>query len=411
MKNNQKKPGVILLPVSAVLIIFIVLLFLVIDQKQSNNALSLEYNASRLVNLLLDLYVNGQDINPAELDENIIGLGIYDQNRNAVLRYGSAPVKIPSVGGRRDRMVNSKNRSIVIIRSEPSSIMHRLNEARENRGMPIPPLMTKYQTGIFLEYGNSSYASERRLIGLVVVLFILFFTIAVIFVYRLYQSNQQLLMKTEQDKQLVQLGEAARTLAHEIRNPLGSLKLQRDLLSRKLPEGYEGNLEIIDRELKRLNTLVERVGEFLRNPLGNPESIVLADFAKQLYLERSEVAICVPSGMDKVSILFDRDRLRSVFDNLVNNAVDSGGSAEIIIKKSGRHKVIEVQDKGSGFSDEAIKRLYDPFFTTKNNGTGLGLSVVKRLVESAGGEIKISNLQDGASVEIIFGDRYESTDR
>ena len=87
----HRKPGVILLPVSAVFLIFIVLLVLLINQKQSNNALDLEYRASRIINLLLDLYTTEQEIDSAEIDANILGYGFYDEDRNALQREGTAP--------------------------------------------------------------------------------------------------------------------------------------------------------------------------------------------------------------------------------------------------------------------------------------------------------------------------------
>ena len=412
-----------MLPVSAVFLIFIVLLILLIYQKQSNNALVLEYRASHLINLLLDLYSTDQQIDVPEIDENILGYGFYDEDGKVLQQWGSAPSVLPLIGGRPDGVVMSGNRSIIVVRTGlngngmppggthmmeqmPQSMMRRFNGNRESRE-PLPPILTKYRTGIFLEYSNAGYRRERGLIILIIMLFVIFFTLSAVFVYRLYRANRLLLVKNEHDKQLIQLGEAARTLAHEIRNPLGALKIQRDLLSKKLPEGYEGNLEVIDRELKRLNTLVERVGEFLRNPVGRPERIGLSGFVSRLYSSRDDIIV---TSIKDADVYFDAERLRTVFDNLVNNAVESGGSSEIVVKKTGSRAVAEVKDSGSGFSDEALQRLFDPFFTTKNNGTGLGLSVVKRLVESAGGTIKVLNRRDGATVRIDFGEQGESTD-
>ena len=208
-----------------------------------------------------------------------------------------------------------------------------------------------------------------------------------------------LLIQAEHDRQLVQLGEAARTLAHEIKNPLGTLKIQRDLLVKKLPGEYSGSLDIIDRELKRLNMLVERVGEFLRNPEGRPENIDISAFLKDLYGGREDVVLKLSEG--PVLISFDRDRLRTVLDNIVNNAVDSGGPAELELRKRGSMVELEVTDTGTGFSPEALDRLYDPFFTTKTTGTGLGLSVVKRLMDSAEGHIEISNRKEGGACVLL----------
>ncbi len=420
MKIFKAKPGVILLPVSAVFIIFIILLTLLIDQKKSNNELALEYRANRVIDLLLDLYSDERSIDPSVIDGDIIGFGIYDPQHNVLFRYGTAPEILP-VQDRRsvEHMVN-RNRSILIIRQAADgsllqfgmglqmqrmspNMMRRLDEQRNDRQDLFSTMMGKYQAGVYLEYANSSYIAERRLISLIIILFILLFGGFFTLLFRLYMTNRRLLVKAEHDRQLIQLGEAARTLAHEIRNPLGALKIQRDLLKKKLPSEYEGSLKTIDRELMRLNVLVERVGEFLRNPVGSPEQLDLVKFLKDLYGDRDNITFADPESVKPVIISFDRDRLRTVADNLVNNAVDSGGSAELSVSEVRGRVRLSVADKGPGFTEEALKRLYDPFFTTKNTGTGLGLSVVKRLVESAGGRVEISNLKTGgAAVEIFF---------
>jgi two-component system sensor histidine kinase HydH len=279
----------------------------------------------------------------------------------------------------------------------PGSAQRQFNDLRERD--PLPPrmmsMMQKYRAGVFLEYSNSSYLSQRRLVTLLVILFLSLFFFFLFLIFSLYKSNRKLVIKSEHDKQLIQLGEAARTLAHEIRNPLGTLKIQRDILQKKLPDGLSGSLDVIDRELKRLNMLVDRVGEFLRNPRGGPVEIELCGYLEQLYSGREDLGI---RGCDqKYFIEFDRERLRTVIDNVVNNAVDNGGFAEIILKNENRGVVMIVKDHGDGFTEEALKRAYDPFFTTRDRGTGLGLSVVKRLIDSSGGRVEITNSKEGGA--------------
>ncbi|PIE03973.1 MAG: two-component sensor histidine kinase, partial [Spirochaetales bacterium] len=255
---------------------------------------------------------------------------------------------------------------------------------------------------------NSSYLSEQRLLMLIILLFTILFASALLFVFRLYNSNRALLVKAEHDRQLVQLGQAARTLAHEIKNPLSALKIQRDLLSKKLPDEHKRNLDVIDRELTRLNTLVNRVGEFLRNPKGMPEEMELCHFIRELYGERTHVTVLCPAG--SALVYMDKERLHIILDNLVNNAIESGGSAEIRITDSKEKPGFTVADNGSGIAEEIRERLYDPFFTTRNNGSGLGLSIVKRLVEAAGGSISIKNRKSGgALVTVELGDNNESS--
>lgn len=410
MNILKKKPGVIILPASVVCIIFIVLLVMLISQKQSNNALFLEYRASKVSDLLLDLYINDRLPEPDSIDQNIIGFGLYDLSQAALYSWGSAPVQLPPASGRHSEGAFSGNKTIIILRpAVKDRLMPMINPNMQRRMQEsLPAAMRKYQMGLFLEYSNSSYISERRLILLIILLSVMLFGTSAVLIFRLYRANRKLLISSEHDKQLIQLGQAARTLAHEIRNPLSALKIQRDLLVKKLPSDYRSNLEVIDRELKRLNTLVDKVGEFLRNPVGKPEELNLADFVNELYASRDDVSIEISGGSTIVS--FDRDRLRTVLDNVINNAVEAGGNAALRIKSKGMHVTVEVCDNGEGFSDEALKRSFDPFYTSKDKGTGLGLSVVNRLMESTGGRVEVVNLKEGgASVTLVFGEQSENT--
>ena len=429
MSIIRKKPGVIILPVLAVFIIFSVLLFLVVSQKRSNNALLLEYRASGIINAMLDFYVQGDIPDPGLIDEDIIGLGIYDLRGGSVYRYGSAPdrINLDTLNGNNIKINN--NRSIEIIRSiaapegqPPGGNMMRMPPGMMNylRGQGGPRrgpsdmnmMERKYRTAVYLEYRNAAYLSERRLVVLTVLLFTAVFVSLSFVIYKLYSRNRSLEARIEHDKQTVQLGEAARTLAHEIRNPLGVLKVQRDLLKKKLPGGYESNLNAIDRELKRLTLLVERVGDFLRNPEGRQKSIELAAFLSQLYSDRDDVLF----GFDELAgftICFDEARLRTVTDNIINNAVDSGGTARLKLSRRSGFVVLGIADDGPGIPDEIMDRIFDPFFTTKEHGSGLGLSIVKRMMDAGGGRIDIMSTGPGTLIELCFkkqiGDDCENT--
>jgi len=414
-----------LLPVSAVFIIFIILLFLLVGQRKNNSAILLEYRASRIINIMLDFYIEGEVPDPAEVDGNILGFGIYAPEGRAVFVYGSAPGRLNNDHLRGNEIIINNNRSIEMIRSVgsvdehagsrmPPEMQQRFLDMREQggRGSGMMPMLRKYQSGVYLEYKNSTYLTERSLIILIVFLFSVSFIFLSTLIINLYNRNSKLTIKSEHEKQLIQLGEAARTLAHEIRNPLGTLKIQRDILSRKLPSGYEGNLETIDRELKRLNTLVERVGDFLRNPAGVRACIDLSDFLSRLYVNQPKIYL--GEMPDDAEICFNSDRLRTVIDNVINNAVDSGGDASVLVKDSGHYFVLEVSDNGQGIPESVLDRIFDPFFTTKDRGTGLGLSVVKQLLEASGGWVRIKNSNPGVCASLGFrkkgGNNCENSD-
>jgi two-component system sensor histidine kinase HydH len=103
-------------------------------------------------------------------------------------------------------------------------------------------------------------------------------------------------------------------------------------------------------------------------------------------------------------VLIDEDRIRSVLENILRNALESGGRPEetgASIKKADSLVIISIYDRGSGIPEENMKRIFDPFFTSKSTGTGIGLSISKRFVEAAGGIITVKN-RDGGGVMVTI---------
>jgi len=106
-----------------------------------------------------------------------------------------------------------------------------------------------------------------------------------------------------------------------------------------------------------------------------------------------------------LSVSVDRERFRSVVENLVRNALDSGGDPKevrIRIRRDKNGALMEVMDRGSGLPGVDMEQLFDPFFTTKSKGFGIGLSIAKRFVESAGGSILLGNREGGGTVAEIL---------
>ena len=201
MNIMKRKPGVIFLPVSALFIIFIVLLVLLVNQIQGNNRLALEYRASKLINLLLDYHIQGDMPDPADIDRNILGYGIYAPDGKAVYTYGTAPLRLPDKTRERGGVsAVNRNRSIVIIRNvpvdgpmmwNPGPMAQRMLDmhGRRQPEQPLLPALRKYQSGVYLEYSNSSYLAEHKLIVSITFLFLILFGAAAVMVYRLYRSK------------------------------------------------------------------------------------------------------------------------------------------------------------------------------------------------------------------------------
>jgi two-component system sensor histidine kinase HydH len=216
-------------------------------------------------------------------------------------------------------------------------------------------------------------------------------------VYRRNEENQ---------RRLVQLGLAARTLTHEIRNPLGVLKAQQALLKKTLPVDNSDNLSIIADEIDRLSALTDRVREWLADPAGNPLVFDVADELRNLMARQPwELLTDIPESRSYLRM--DPALLASAVLNLVRNAVESmeetPGAAppELILKSRGKHLQIIIKDRGKGLPDGDIDRLFDPFFTTKTKGSGVGLALSRQLIEAAGGTLKLENRDNGGVQAII----------
>ncbi|MDR0386608.1 MAG: HAMP domain-containing histidine kinase [Treponema sp.] len=241
----------------------------------------------------------------------------------------------------------------------------------------------------------------------------------VFFVRRLYLKNREYRERIESQKNLVVLGTAASTLAHEIKNPLLSIRLQTGILRKIFPETGKEELAVIDDEVGRLSAMTYRVNDFLRDALGNPvpvnSSALLSEISRRLCGED----IVDPGAIRDGVIFMDRERARSVFENLIRNALESGGPAEEIrasvTRSGGRGQgrrvpvslAISITDRGRGIPPADLGRVFDPFFTSKSAGAGIGLSISRRFIEAAGGTIVLENREGGGAVARIVLPEYK----
>lgn len=256
---------------------------------------------------------------------------------------------------------------------------------------------------VYLEIRQPEYWSSRRLATALFPLAELALAALVLFVRGLIIRNNEYRRRIEAQRNLVVLGTAASTLAHEIKNPLLSIRLQARILEKTCPESAQREIGIINDEVERLSALSHRVGDYLRDPAGNPASVNPAEVAADVGRRLCGRDIVATSAEPCLPVFMDPERLRSVLENLVRNAIESdgpgdgkpGAGIEVELRRDEKGVRIDVLDRGRGLSPEAASRLFDPFFTTKSRGTGIGLSVCKRFVEAAGGTIRLENRPGG----------------
>ncbi|MGH7340783.1 MAG: sensor histidine kinase, partial [Candidatus Rokuibacteriota bacterium] len=227
-------------------------------------------------------------------------------------------------------------------------------------------------------------------------------------------ATQQRLVQREK---LASLGEMAAGVAHEIRNPLGGIKMATRLLSSGEVSG-----ERIPREMT----------ESILSGIAEIESIIadLLDYARETRLDRQDYPLArilgpvVESGVaegehrhvrvavrqldEELVASVDGPRLRQVVANVLKNALEATerrphGRVDVALYPRGATAVVEVKDNGVGMTAEQRDKIFLPFFTTKPTGTGLGMAIVKKIMDLHGGEIEIDSTPDeGTTIRLVI---------
>ena len=143
--------------------------------------------------------------------------------------------------------------------------------------------------------------------------------------------------------------------------------------------------------MQRISKLTQRIGEFLKDPVGQPERVHLAPFISEV-IERNGWTVDVEDRSSGSAVSVDRDRMRSVVENLVRNAVESGGppgEVRIRVESKGDRIRVSVLDRGEGLGAAEPDRNFEPFYTTKSSGSGIGLAMSKRFIEAAGAALEL----------------------
>jgi len=290
--------------------------------------------------------------------------------------------------------------------------MNRNAEFDKNKALTIP--INRIPWSIKVELPNRDM---KEIIKVAIPFIIpLFFICHLLFIVILYfmLKRRALQEKKENELQKIELvGTLAASTAHEIRNPLTGIKGLVQLLSEK----YTGSedqfyFSVINDEISRIN---EIVSEFLI--LGKPACEKKEIIDLQKIITNIEPLILSEANLNKVQyncILPEReifiecavDQLKQVLLNVTKNAFEAmkdGGILTIMIKKLPNNCHISITDTGSGIPEEDIEKIFIPFYTSKDDGTGLGLVVCKRIVESFDGQIFItSKIDKGTQVDIFL---------
>jgi signal transduction histidine kinase len=205
-------------------------------------------------------------------------------------------------------------------------------------------------------------------------------------------------------------------LAHEVRNPLNAAKLQLELLERRLHRQSDDPrltepTELAQKEIERLTTLLNEFLVFARPPELHPlEHDIVAIVRQVVELERVAAdrrGIVLELAGEPTQLLGEVDaaKLHQLVLNLVRNACEAvmaGGHVRVSLAVEDAHCQIRVRDDGPGIPEHVRTRIYEPFYSTKEGGTGLGMSIVHSLVSLHGGSIDLQTGPEGTMFEVTI---------
>jgi signal transduction histidine kinase len=300
----------------------------------------------------------------------------------------------------------------IIVTNEKDSIINKtnLNEIRENDTLNLrnyleklkkenEPIVMEYAKGRFqyLYYGNSSLLNKLKYYPLALILIIILFTALV---YNYYRSTKV----ATQNKLWAGM---AKETAHQIGTPLSSLIGWLEIL--KIENVEENTIKEIEKDITRLQTIADRFSKVGSEPVLEKldlvtETILSFDYLKSRFSKQIEFSFSAPTKTILVNL---NPTLHSwTIENLVKNAIDAmkgRGELSLTITEDEREVKILVSDSGKGIPKNQFKKVFEPGFTTKKRGWGLGLSLTKRIVEEYHkGKIKVYQSEIGKGTTMLI---------
>jgi signal transduction histidine kinase len=215
------------------------------------------------------------------------------------------------------------------------------------------------------------------------------------------QHKESLMLELAASERFAAAGRTAAGIAHEVRTPLGSIQGATEILAEDYPDGHPRRpfFDILNREIRRLTRVMEDFLDLYRPLKLSPVAADLAEViretlgvlgaradARGVHLD-NRVAGSLPAR-------FDPDRLRQALLNLVQNAIQAstaGGRVSIEACRTPAHLQIVVEDAGPGIPPENLERIFEPFFSRRQDGTGLGLTLARQIAESHSGSITVES--------------------
>jgi signal transduction histidine kinase len=274
----------------------------------------------------------------------------------------------------------------------------------------IQDLTQEYRSIVKLQY--VIFGLSILIMGLIFVALLLIVHKAEGIIEQRAKEQRELESQLNHAERLAALGQMVAGVSHEVRNPLGIIRSTAELMG-GMPDATETQQKlsgVIIQESSRLNNIVTEFLDFARPQKPNFQECYLEDIIQKnlqfLQPEFEKENITVHDNLNGRSFKLSADpqMLYRAFLNLFINgiqAMENGGRINVEVGEEKDHFVVGIEDTGSGISEENLKKIFDPFFSTKDKGSGLGISIVRNIVEGHKGSIWIES-KDGAGTKVFM---------
>ncbi len=222
---------------------------------------------------------------------------------------------------------------------------------------------------------------------------------------------KELQEKTKRMERLALLGRVVAEISHEIKNPLMLIGgFANQLLANIRDEKSRNKLKIIIDEVRRLENLLASVKEYYSPPPPKKEKIDISKMLKHIHslikkeCEERGIKLHVDMPEKAVCVMGNEEKLRQVIINIIKNGIDAmerGGKLSLTLDLKGRDVEIKISDTGKGIPKDIREKIFMPFFTTKSQGSGLGLGISKKIVEDHGGSLSFETEEGKGTTFVI----------
>ncbi len=378
-------------------------------------------------------------VNNLEVDEAAAELGAFDyllkgtlnaEGLERSIRYSlaqAAMIKTVKENESKFRTIFEKSRDMIFIADESGKLMSVSNSAVALTGYEIHELMQMRSTDLYAdkEEGESiehDLAQNGEVSGRRVELMTKSKERRICTIYATMQSDRygrqycqgvlhDMTAKIREERATVlsekmeATGRLMRMLAHEVRNPLTNIGLALEGFLGEIPPGSDlkDYLEIIKRNARRIDTLITELLNSSKPTELNPESVSLKEVLEQTLEEAGDrmalkkIHVIAKFTADEDFVMLDREKVKIAFANIIVNAIEAmeegRGLLQITTERALHKLVISIRDNGYGISPDHLNKLFEPYFTSKPGGMGLGLASTLNIIQSHGGTIDVESQQ------------------